>query len=98
MDEFIEYLLKKIVNDDSAVRIEKTEENQVITYMISVAPADFGIVIGRSGKTINAIRNLMYLYNLKISPSNNRRILIKVEETDSPQQNTIEMDQNAVNN
>ncbi len=80
MDDFLDYLIKKIADDEKAVTIKKSENESDITYTLNVAPEDFGKIIGRSGKTINAIRNLLHLYSLKNPSTHSGRVIIKVED------------------
>ena len=58
--DLLEYIVGIVVDDKSSVNIsltEKDEENIDVT--ISVAENDIGKVIGRQGKIISAIRNIV---------------------------------------
>lgn len=60
MKELLEYILKSIVNDPEAVRIDEQEgEGGLKIYYLELAPVDVGIVIGKQGRTIRAIRTLV---------------------------------------
>lgn len=57
--EFIEYIVKSIVAKSSDVMIERNMNSYDETYVIHVNEADMGVLIGKGGKNINAIRNLV---------------------------------------
>lgn len=65
MQEFVEYLVKKIVNNPDSVQISQEEEDGTIRFHITVHPDDAGLVIGKEGKVINAIRNLVRIQAIK---------------------------------
>ena len=57
---FVEYLVKSIVSDEDAVSVKEfdSEDENTILIQVMVAEDDMGKVIGRSGRTANAIRTL----------------------------------------
>jgi len=59
MKQLVEYLVKQLVDHTEAVTINELTGEQSLTYEIKVAPEDVGKVIGKQGKTINAIRVLV---------------------------------------
>ena len=74
MREVVEKIVKGIVDDEEAVEIQETDDNRWINIDVRVAPDDMGRLIGRQGRTIKAIRSLLYFagqkhdkrYNLNI--------------------------------
>jgi predicted RNA-binding protein YlqC (UPF0109 family) len=60
MKEFVEFIVKQIVDNTDKVVVEetKTDEN-TIKFNIKVDKSDIGKVIGKHGKNINAIRTLV---------------------------------------
>jgi predicted RNA-binding protein YlqC (UPF0109 family) len=59
MRELVEFLVRALVADPDAVRVEEIEETQgEIVLEVHVAPDDLGRVIGREGRVANAIRTL----------------------------------------
>lgn len=58
MRDLIEFLLEGITGGKTFSVEEKSEEG-LINYVISAKPGDIGLIIGKGGKTIRAIRNLM---------------------------------------
>lgn len=65
MEKFLKYLIEQLVDNKEAVEIQKKEENSVIFLTISVAKEDMGKVIGKEGKVINSIRNLVKILAVK---------------------------------
>jgi predicted RNA-binding protein YlqC (UPF0109 family) len=58
MRELVEFLVRALVEDPDAVRVEEFEENGDIVLEVSVAENDVGRVIGRGGRIANAIRTV----------------------------------------
>ena len=60
MKEFLEFLVKGIVKKEGDIVIEE-ERNQdnIINLKLKVDKEDMGIVIGKEGKTIKSLRNLL---------------------------------------
>ncbi len=60
MRELLEYLTLGLVSEPDAVRIAETEEDDgSLVLELSVAPDDYGAVIGRGGRTANALRTVI---------------------------------------
>lgn len=59
MKKTLEYIVKSIADNEKEVKIEETEENGIINFSIQVASSDMGKIIGKNGKIIRAIRNIM---------------------------------------
>jgi len=53
------FLVKELVNNKDAVKIDIVEEENAIVLNVTVAEDDIGRVIGREGRTANAIRTLV---------------------------------------
>ncbi len=56
-----EYLVKSIVVDEEAVSVKEfdSEDDNTILIQVMVADEDMGRVIGKNGKSANAIRTLV---------------------------------------
>ena len=65
MKEFIEMVVKELVDKPDEVNINPIETEQQIIYELSVGEGDFGKVIGKSGKNISALRSLVFAINAK---------------------------------
>lgn len=60
MQELLEYLAKSLVDDPAAVRVESFDEDDgSVVLELSVGEADYGQVIGRGGRTANALRTVL---------------------------------------
>lgn len=58
MKELLEYMLKEITKDDSIVVTEDIDDN--FSKLTIFAPKEvMGIIIGKEGRIIKAIRNLL---------------------------------------
>ncbi len=60
MQELLEYLARVLVDDPDAVVVEKFDEDDgSVVLELSVAEDDYGKVIGRGGRTANALRTVL---------------------------------------
>ena len=61
MKQLIEYIVSNIVNHPESVVIteEKTEDGEATKYLIKVDAEDVGRVIGKEGKVIKSIRQIV---------------------------------------
>lgn len=59
MNEFIEYIVKNLVDSPEKVEARIDDEQDGVVIQLRVDPADLGKVIGRKGNTIKALRSLM---------------------------------------
>ncbi len=56
MNEFIAYLVKNLVEKPSEVAVEVIDKGQTMLVEIRVASGDIARLVGRQGRTINALR------------------------------------------
>ncbi|MBA3328272.1 MAG: KH domain-containing protein [Solirubrobacterales bacterium] len=60
MKELLEYLAKALVDDPGAVVVERFEEEDgTVVLELAVGEQDYGQVIGRGGRTANALRTVI---------------------------------------
>ncbi len=59
MQDFVEYVIKGLVDQPEAVTVTEVENNGTTVYELRLDPDDVAKVIGRRGVTINAIRSLV---------------------------------------
>jgi predicted RNA-binding protein YlqC (UPF0109 family) len=57
--ELIDYLARRLVENDDQVRVEEVEEDGALVIRLHVAPDDLGRVIGRGGRIARALRALV---------------------------------------
>jgi predicted RNA-binding protein YlqC (UPF0109 family) len=75
MQDLLEYLTKALVDSPEDVSIESFEEDDgTLVLELHVAPDDVGKVIGRSGRTVNALRTVIRASAVK----HGRRVLVDV--------------------
>jgi predicted RNA-binding protein YlqC (UPF0109 family) len=75
MREFLEDLVRALVTDPDAVEVEQFEEDDgTIVLELSVGEDDYGKIIGRGGRTANALRTVMKAAAVQ----ENRRVLIDI--------------------
>ncbi len=67
MKDVLEYIVKNIVDNADAVNVAEEDIDGVVTYTITPAKEDMGKLIGKGGKVIRAIRNLMKIPAMKES-------------------------------
>lgn len=72
MKEFLNFLLTNIVDQPEAVTIKEKEDENGLILLVNVAEDDRGKVIGKEGKVIFALRNLL---NIKAQKENKRVFL-----------------------
>ncbi|MCH8049573.1 KH domain-containing protein, partial [Patescibacteria group bacterium] len=63
--EFVEYIIKGIVNNPEDVRTERTIDERGVLITLHINPDDMGYVIGRSGQTARAVRTLLKIVGAK---------------------------------
>jgi predicted RNA-binding protein YlqC (UPF0109 family) len=75
MKELLEYLAKALVEEPDAVEVEQFEEDDgTVVLELAVAEDDYGTVIGRGGRTANALRAVVRAAAVK----ENRRVLVDI--------------------
>jgi predicted RNA-binding protein YlqC (UPF0109 family) len=58
MRDLVEFLVRALVSEPDAVRVEEIDSNGDTVYEVHVADDDLGRVIGREGRVANAIRTI----------------------------------------
>jgi len=59
LGELVTYIASSIVDDPGQVQVDRIASESTVIYELSVAPGDVGRVIGKQGRTANAIRTLL---------------------------------------
>ena len=77
MKKALEYIVTQIVDNPEKVEINEQEDQGIINFTIMVAPSDMGKIIGKSGKVIRAIRNVIKISAIK----QNKKINIALSES-----------------
>ena len=58
MRDLVEFIAKSLVDDPSQVLVSEIEGENSVILELRVGPEDMGRVIGKGGRTVNAIRTL----------------------------------------
>jgi uncharacterized protein len=75
--ELLVYLAKALVDQPEKVEVEQFEEDDgTLVLELSVAADDYGQVIGRGGRTAQALRTVVKAAAVK----DNRRVLVDIVE------------------
>lgn len=59
MKDLLSYVVTNLVTKPDAVSIKEQNSNGELNLTLTVDPSDMGLVIGKMGKTIRAIRKLL---------------------------------------
>ena len=59
MQEFLEYVVKGLVQKPEEVTVTPAERGGLTVYELRMNPSDVGRIIGREGMTINVLRSLL---------------------------------------
>jgi predicted RNA-binding protein YlqC (UPF0109 family) len=74
MEDLLAYIAKGLVDHPEEVSVEAFEEDDALVLELSVGDDDTGKVIGRNGRTVNAIRAVMRACGAR----QDRRVLVDV--------------------
>lgn len=75
-EAFLEFVVKGLVDNPDAVKIDKRIDEMGVLLTLDVSPEDMGKVIGRQGATAKAIRTLLRVVGMK----SNARVNMKIKE------------------
>lgn len=78
--QFIEYIVKSLVNNPDDVKIERRIDEKGVLLELSVDPEDLGRVIGKRGATAQSLRTLLRALGTK----NDARYNLKIVDTGEP--------------
>jgi uncharacterized protein len=76
MRETIELVVKALVDDGDAVEVREIDREGTTRIEVHVAQPDMGKVIGKQGRTVRALRSLVYAAGVK----QHRRYVLDVVE------------------
>jgi predicted RNA-binding protein YlqC (UPF0109 family) len=75
MKHFLEYVVRSLVDNPDDVQITEVASEKETSYRVSLHPTDVGLVIGKGGRTISAIRSLINAAN-----KSNEHLAVEVVE------------------
>ena len=59
MKDLLEYIVTNLVTNPDAVSIDEQNTGGSVDLILTVDPSDMGIIIGKNGQTIRAIRKIL---------------------------------------
>ncbi len=65
MKEFVEFIAKRLVDHPDDVKVTQIDSENNIIFELSVNPADLGKIIGKHGRTAQALRTLLTAVSAK---------------------------------
>nr|UXE44491.1 hypothetical protein Hi04_10k_c2476_00005 [uncultured bacterium] len=66
MKELVKEIAKALVDNPDQVQVRAIEGEQVTIFELRVHPSDLGKVIGRNGRTAQAIRTILGAVGMKL--------------------------------
>lgn len=76
MNKILNFIISHLLSDPSKVEIREEEQEGFINFIVSVPKEEMGRVIGKEGKVIRAIRNVVKIPAIR----EGKRININLEE------------------
>ncbi|CAN5189758.1 KH domain-containing protein [soil metagenome] len=65
MKEAVERIIKSLVGEPDAVEVSESADGKNVRIEVRVAESDMGRVIGREGRTVKAIRSILFVAGQK---------------------------------
>jgi predicted RNA-binding protein YlqC (UPF0109 family) len=75
MKHFLDYVVRSLVDNPDDVQITEIPGDNETSYRVGLHPADVGLIIGKGGRTIGAIRSLINATN-----KSNQHLAVEVVE------------------
>jgi uncharacterized protein len=76
LSEIVEYLVRRLVDEPDAVRVEEIDRDGDTVLQLYVAKDDVGKVIGRQGRIARALRTVVRASAAR----SDRRVLLEIVE------------------
>ncbi len=76
MKDFVAYIVKNLVDHPDQVKINEVGGTHSVILELAVEKSDIGKIIGKRGKTINAIRTLL----VSVAARNGMRVSLEILE------------------
>ncbi|HVF46413.1 MAG TPA: KH domain-containing protein [Pyrinomonadaceae bacterium] len=76
MKQAVETIIKSLVGDPDAVEVSEMTDGKNVRIEVRVADSDMGRIIGREGRTVKAVRSILFVAGQK----HNRRFHLDLVE------------------
>lgn len=83
LKNYVEDTTKKIVDEPDAVQVDVSVSTKAIILQIRVSQSDCGKIIGRHGRTIDALKVLCLAIKNTNFPEDSRRVMLEVLEDEN---------------
>ena len=83
LGEYVEHTTTNLVSKSDEVKVQTTMSTKAIIIQIKVAKSDCGKVIGKKGRTIDALKVLCLAIKNTNFPSDTRRVILEVLEEEN---------------
>ena len=84
INQFVEETTKQIVDEPNEVNVSSSISTKAVIVQIKVAQTDCGKIIGKHGRTIDAMKVLCLAIKNTNFPDDSRRVILEVlEDEDS---------------
>jgi len=90
--QFVEYIVKTLVNNPDKVSIDRTIDEKGVLLSLEVDPEDVGRIIGRRGATAQSIRTLLRALGTKNDARYNLKIVNNDDYVPSAKNNEVAQD------
>lgn len=78
--DLIEYIVKSLVDYPDEVVVREITGETVVIIELTVTEADLGKIIGRYGRTLKAIRSILYTAGLRT----NKKVILELIDEPRP--------------
>lgn len=65
MKEAVEKIVRSLVGEPDAVEVTENTDGKTVRIEVRVADSDMGRVIGREGRTVKALRSILFIAGQK---------------------------------
>lgn len=83
LKDYIEETLKKIVDKPEKVNISSIMSTKSVIIQINVDAPDVGKIIGKSGRTVEALKVICLAIKNTTFPEDSRRVLLEIIEDEN---------------
>ena len=83
LKDYVDSTTKRIVDKPDDVRVEASVSTKAIILQVRVSQSDCGKIIGRRGRTIDALKVLCLAIKNTNFPEDSRRVMLEVLEDEN---------------
>lgn len=76
MEEYLKAIIEPLLSEPQGLVITKTQDDMGILLSVNLSQPDMGVVIGKAGETVKAIRTIIHMYGAK----SREKISVKINE------------------